>query len=650
MVLVAISVLLIWLYAFRPLFSVDLFWHLETGEVIARTGSIPTTDMFSAVHPESPWVQFQWLWELLAALVTDAFGLTGLRAAQATTLAATFLAFWAIVRRELRSAGAAAFLTALLLVLFEDRFQVRPDVFNLVLLLPVVPLLLGGFRERLRSGRRRTFVVVALCGFVWANMHSGGSLLLIASLGALATGVTLNRWWRLGPAAPPEAASEPVRATFLLLAVTTIPMLLTPAFVRGLIHFAHIFGPALAIGNPEWDPSYSMLSHGMHPDFLVVGLGPYVVALAYVVSTTVRVRRHGRSAVDLAELLLLLGYLFIAHHWVRSAYLAVVPLAAMLRRAPLGRRTVQAGLVTAALALMAVTYDYNILRPRGSLTHALEMASLDLEPTAFPEQAADFMEEAGIEGRAMNEGRWGGYLIWRLWPAVHVFVDTRHNLDEAMWRMFVATHHPFRRAEALDEAAATHGTDLAIFRSPTFPLYVPPPHWVLLYRAGDQEVLTRADTDNGRENIRRAAAWYGARGVPIPEPAERHPAALMSAALRVGGQDWLEAPYQRMRLLDARNDIASGEPDRVTRGKRREGLIFFQAAWYEPALEALAPLAAIPDADPKVLYAVAFSAALTGDGELARAILRRMSQMDLGALSVPNRERARRLLEALSGS
>jgi hypothetical protein len=38
-VLVTVGAALVALYAARPLYAVDLFWHLELGEVIAQTGA-----------------------------------------------------------------------------------------------------------------------------------------------------------------------------------------------------------------------------------------------------------------------------------------------------------------------------------------------------------------------------------------------------------------------------------------------------------------------------------------------------------------------------------------------------------------------------------------------------------------------------------
>ncbi|GMV38549.1 MAG: hypothetical protein AMXMBFR64_02650 [Myxococcales bacterium] len=642
---VAIGAVLVMLYAFRPLYAVDLFWHLRLGQIIAETWSIPSTDLFSAVHPDSPWVQFQWLWELCAHLITATFGLTGLRAVQAVVLSGTFVAFWAVLRFSRHGAGTAAgagLASAALLVLFEDRMQVRPDPANLVLLVPALPFLLGGYR----TARPAVYVAMAGLAFLWANVHSGGSVLLLAAVGALATGATLHRALGLGRAAAGER--EPVGRLWALVGAMAALLVASPAFLEGMVHFQRIFGPALAIGNPEWDPSWKMLEHGLHPNFLVVATLPYACAAAYVAFIWARWRR-GRAAVDLSEALMLGGFLFLAHHWVRSAYLAAVPLAVMLRHVRPGRLT-RGVMIAGAVALLGVTYHYNVTRARGSLWRTLEMASFDLEPTAYPEEAAEWLVTADIEGGALNEGKWGGYLIWRNWPKIRVFVDTRHNLDDEMWRAFVATHHPYQRARALTVAAARWGLDLAIFKGPTFPLYTAPPGWALIYRAGDQEVHARTDTPGGQESIRRAATWYrvaaeellpvrGDDGLPDLR-------ALATVARRTGGRDWLRNRYQALRWEDAQAELDSDVPEREARGRRAMAMLLHRAGLYEDAVPSLE---ALPEArtDGRVMLAIALGRLQLGHEKQAREAVVRLLATDPGALSPVDRERVRLLAAAL---
>src|SRR5262249_2611934 len=100
------------LLAAHPLSSPDTFWHLKLGEIIATTHAIPKTDLFSAVHPDRPWIQFAWLWELLAYAVTAHGGLRALRVAQAVLMMLSFATLYIAVRRASGRATTALFVSA----------------------------------------------------------------------------------------------------------------------------------------------------------------------------------------------------------------------------------------------------------------------------------------------------------------------------------------------------------------------------------------------------------------------------------------------------------------------------------------------------------------------------------------------------------
>ncbi|MFI5306932.1 MAG: hypothetical protein ACHQ53_06260, partial [Polyangiales bacterium] len=119
--IVGLALLGVALLAAHPLSSPDTFWHLKLGEIIAAQHAVPRTDLFSAVHPDRPWVQFAWLWELLAHGVDAAFGLRGLRVLQAALMVKTFGVLYVFARRT-GQAAPAMFLGASALLLFVDRF------------------------------------------------------------------------------------------------------------------------------------------------------------------------------------------------------------------------------------------------------------------------------------------------------------------------------------------------------------------------------------------------------------------------------------------------------------------------------------------------------------------------------------------------
>ena len=65
----------------NPVFeNPDVPWHLATGDLILRTHSIPAHDIWSYTAGDTPWLNIEWLWDVVISLVHGAFGAFGLYA------------------------------------------------------------------------------------------------------------------------------------------------------------------------------------------------------------------------------------------------------------------------------------------------------------------------------------------------------------------------------------------------------------------------------------------------------------------------------------------------------------------------------------------------------------------------------------------
>jgi hypothetical protein len=618
---------LVALFAYAPIFAIDFFWHLKLGQIIAETGAIPRSDLFSAVQPERPYVQIQWLWEVLAYAAHRAGGLRGVRIMQVVCMGASFAILAAMALRFFRSRAYAFFFCALALVLFEDRFQTRPSATVLGFVACMLPLWLEAPRE---LSRRAALGVFLLC-CLWSNLHGGESLLSVLGAGALAVGQVLElRGQRDG--------STRVRAALLLLVATCLGVLASPTLLGGLRDWGATIQPQLATGNREWRPTYTMLENGFTPSFVAIALAPSLVAILYLIEQRRRLaQRAPQSAPPYAEWLLCGGLLVLSQQAVRNAFLCIVPLAFMLRRFRPTRAGERArrSLAGAALCLLLAAFQDHVVEGYGSIDEALALIADDLAPQTFPVETAAFMREAGIEGAILNDGRWGGYLIWELWPRSHVFVDSRHDLTPAMWPVFLASHSPGTRAAAMEEAFRRWGIGLSLFRGPTFALVRPSPDWQLLYKAGDQELYQRLGAPNSATNLARARSWLTAHAARPEAGAD-----LTALALEVGAERWLGAPYQVHRDQRARQLLHSSHPADVQEGLSLRAELLFDAGRYDQALPLLQRLLARDPGDVKAAYKALLTALATGDqagaGRWLGQLRARQQQ-----LSAPQRDRLR---------
>ena len=70
----------------------DTGWHLRTGEMILDTGDVPRIDPFSFSKPEAPWFAWEWLSEVIFALMLRLLGLKGV-----TLLAGVLIALFGLL-------------------------------------------------------------------------------------------------------------------------------------------------------------------------------------------------------------------------------------------------------------------------------------------------------------------------------------------------------------------------------------------------------------------------------------------------------------------------------------------------------------------------------------------------------------------------
>jgi hypothetical protein len=161
-----------------PLVAIDLAYQLRAGDIMLDTHAVLRTDVFSAAAYGRPWLNQQWLAQIVLATAFRLggwFGLVALRALlMAVVLTFVFLAC--------RAAGAvtrrAAWLTLASAVPLLAGFMLRPQLMGMVCFAATAWLV-----ARRRTHPEGVWIVIAIT-VLWANLH--GSFFLAPVLLALA--------------------------------------------------------------------------------------------------------------------------------------------------------------------------------------------------------------------------------------------------------------------------------------------------------------------------------------------------------------------------------------------------------------------------------------------------------------------------------
>ena len=170
-----------------PLFAIDLTYHLRAGDIMFDTHAVLRTDVFSSAAYGSPWLNQQWLAQIVLATAFRLGGWFGLVALRALLvgLALTF------VFLACRAAGAAtkraAWLTLASGVMLPSALMVLRPQLLAILCFAVTAWLVA----RRRTHPTGVWIVIPVT-LLWANLH--GSFFMAPLLLGLAW--VEDRWVR----------------------------------------------------------------------------------------------------------------------------------------------------------------------------------------------------------------------------------------------------------------------------------------------------------------------------------------------------------------------------------------------------------------------------------------------------------------------
>jgi hypothetical protein len=187
----------VFLSGFFQVSDCDVGYHLRTAAHILAGKGIPTTNTFSSATPEHPWLLHQWLGTIVFYLPFALGGVGALITFKAFVAVLMMLLVW-FRARDLTAPGSLApfWMVTVGTVAARVRFFERPDLLSALFF--ALLLYLDG---RWNQNRRWQWIGLPFLMAFWANIHAGviyGFLLLSVLSGAewleLGIGFLSNQW------------------------------------------------------------------------------------------------------------------------------------------------------------------------------------------------------------------------------------------------------------------------------------------------------------------------------------------------------------------------------------------------------------------------------------------------------------------------
>jgi hypothetical protein len=438
----------------------DTGWHIRNGEFILASHSVPRVDDFSYTRAGQPWYAWEWLYDAVIAAIHHVAGLNGVVLFNAVIIAATFALLFRFILRRSGNFVVSTGLTLLAASAAQIHILARPHVLSWLFTLLWVETL-----YRFKEGENGALLWLPPMMLLWVNVH-GGFILGLVLLALFGFSIGWN--YLICP------TSEALRQMARLGAVFAVCLALTFLNPYGYRLHVHVYQ---YLSNSFFMNS---IAEFMSPNFHAPGMGYFEVLILLCVLGIA----GARERIALTDLLILL---FSIHAGLYSG--RNIPISAILMSqcmGPLWAGTISnlrlagsypdsyPGWLRSLLGIVhGISEDMGRLesqfRGHGLAVVALIAAvaiaanggkvlstpvlSAHFDPSDFPVKATEFIARQGIRDHLFSPDRWGGYLIYKLYPGTKLYFDDRHDFyGEAFVREYLKAENGTRQwREPLDK-------------------------------------------------------------------------------------------------------------------------------------------------------------------------------------------------------
>ncbi|MBF0123324.1 MAG: tetratricopeptide repeat protein [Candidatus Omnitrophica bacterium] len=416
--------------------DLDLWLHLKMGEFIVKNGYVPSVDVLSCSFAGKPWINHEWLFQVIVYWVKNTWGMDGLIYMQGVLVMTCFVVLLLLTYEESRELVIAP-LFFLVMLVYQTRFTIRPDIFSLLFFALYVYMISLHLDKRWSIG---AFFVLQVA---WTNIHGYSFLGILIVLIAL-----FSEWMKRHVKMPFNWNHEGVlpdneyrRLRWILLALF-FATLFNPLFLKGAAYpFTVLFGLAgdqgvffaniTELKRPIlWTTIFDQTRQMPYKVLILLSAGSFF---------------FNRRKIDISAVLLWAIFLIFSLMAVRNmtyfafvAYVICLVNVSHLRVTdilPFHFKQPQFLYVTALAASIffigmfldygrdlsfAGYYDFDKYERKSEF--------LGISQRQFPNKAVDFLEKNQIKGNFFNDFNSGAYLIGRVYPNIRVYMDGRTEL------------------------------------------------------------------------------------------------------------------------------------------------------------------------------------------------------------------------------
>lgn len=386
----------------------DLGRHIIMGNYILETRTIPTHDIFSNTVYGVKFVPHEWLAQVILALAYHTMGLSGDVFLTALLASFTMLLVYNELIRRGNSRWVALIVTAVVFVVAAVHWLARPHMFTFFFL-----TLWTYWLERAYKNENKSVWLFPLLMLFWANIH-----------GAFFAGFVI---W----------GTYVVEWAFEFWKGRNVKEVGKRLIVIGLISFA------VTLINPSgwrlWTTTVGYIGNNFITSHIVdhlpanfheIDMWPFLFMIGFAIFGLAQEKR-----LSLHDVLLLAGWIAMGLHTVRNLPLFAVvtaPIYGTLLQSWADKISAYRGKNSNSIHSEMSLHGYVWIISAIAFFGCALWLNLPLDetgsgnvflPDRMPVQAVDWLKENPQGGNMYNNFAWGGYILYRMWPDVKVFID-----------------------------------------------------------------------------------------------------------------------------------------------------------------------------------------------------------------------------------
>ncbi len=424
---------IVFIKAFRvPLQLMDFWWHLKMGEIIVSTRSIPRTDIFSYTAAGMPFIDQNWLAEVLYFKLYQLGGLPFLILLNTVLLAAALLPILLLCRESTNRIRLAALATLLPCLAFAG--NARPQTFSFALFAFFYWIL-----DEFRCRHRDRLWLLPLAMIFWVNLH--GAFVVGLGLTAIVLGLEFTR--RIfNPAAKDILSAAQLRKLAFVFMACVVATLANPETYKVYQYIRVVISDQASRQMvTEWQtPSIASIAGAMF--YCMIGITiagfcfsrrwPNITDLALFVCFSAFGITAYRNTIWFALIIAPI----LARYWTRilPAKTTGLPAPNTASGDLESGRPHRLNFIFACVAVFVVIMTSPWIRPT--------LYGISLLDPKTPVKAIDYIEQHSLQGHIFHPQIYGDYLIWRLYPWQHSYLDGRvHLFGPDFIREYFKTFH-----------------------------------------------------------------------------------------------------------------------------------------------------------------------------------------------------------------